>query len=200
MSNNPWNKGGYQLQIICLILAPSFIAASVYLTLKSLVLHFGQQHSVIQARLYPLIFVGCDVGSIVLQAIGGGIAAVAGNKRDMELLHKGNGLIIAGIAFQVFTMVIFGVLAVLFFVRCRKAGKRLSNSGVSSPLGDPEKRKSPVLFCTGIVVAYTAILIRCIYRYDLYLIQGNMVTDEGLVFLRWLVDGEVLLCGTSLSS
>lgn len=165
MSKNPWDKGPFQLQIVGIILAPSFMAASIYLTLKGLVLHFGPQHSLIKAKLYPIIFVGCDFGSIVLQAIGGGIAAVAGNKKDTKLLHTGNGLIIAGIAFQVFTMTIFGILATAFFIRYKKAGKHQSDSGISSPTGDLEKKKSPTIFCCAIAFAYTTIMIRCIYRY-----------------------------------
>lgn len=162
LSHNPWNSAGFQLQIICLIIAPCFIAASVYLTLKGLVLHFGPQHSLLKAKLYPIIFVGCDIGSIVLQAVGGGIAAVAGNKRNNYLLHTGDGIIVAGIAFQVFTMSVFGVLTAIFYWRFRKAGEPLSSSS------DPEKDSSRIkTFCVAILVAYITILVRCIYRYGL---------------------------------
>jgi hypothetical protein len=161
MSDNPWSSAGFQLQIICIVLGPSFIAASVYLTLKHLVLYFGPQYSLLKAKHYPIIFVGCDIGSIVLQAIGGGIAAVAGNRRDGALLHTGNGLIVAGITFQVFTMTIFGSLASIFFIRYRKAREHISSNN------EPEKKISPFIFCSAITVAYAAILIRCIYRYEL---------------------------------
>lgn len=67
MNKNPWNDNAYQLQIIAIILAPTCIAASVYMTLKHMIIHFGQQYSVLRARNYPLIFVGCDIASLVLQ-------------------------------------------------------------------------------------------------------------------------------------
>lgn len=53
---------------------------------------------------------GSDLGSIILQAIGGGVAAAAGDRgdeRDQALLDAGNGLIIAGIGFQIATMVVW---------------------------------------------------------------------------------------------
>jgi hypothetical protein len=67
MNKNPWDDNAFETQIICIILAPTCIAASIYLTLKHMVLHFGQQHSLLRAKLYPWIFVGCDIGSLVFQ-------------------------------------------------------------------------------------------------------------------------------------
>ncbi|RYP20482.1 hypothetical protein DL767_009436 [Monosporascus sp. MG133] len=91
MHNNPWNPAGMRLQIVCLIIAPTFIAAGIYLTLN------------------------CDIGSIVLQAIGGGVAAAAAEE-SMNLLETGNGIAISGIAFQVTTMLICGVLAAEYII------------------------------------------------------------------------------------
>jgi uncharacterized membrane protein len=171
MNQNVWNQGAFQLQIIGLVLAPSFLAASVYLTLKHLVIFFGPEHSILKPRLYPWLFVGCDIGSIVLQAIGGGVAASAGTKEDRKLLNTGNGLIVAGIAFQVATMTICGLLVLSCLFKYQRAKK--NNGGVSSAMEktefaqiseDPKKKRNLTLFCTAIALAYLTILIRCIYR------------------------------------
>lgn len=61
MHENPWNSGAFQMQICCLVLAPSFIAAAIYLTAKHLVLYCGSQYSRLRANLYPWIFIGCDL-------------------------------------------------------------------------------------------------------------------------------------------
>ena len=79
MHSNPWNKQGFEMQICCLVLGPSFVAAAIYLTLKHFVLYCGPEHSWLKARLYPWVFVGCDFASIVMQAIGGGVAAGGGS-------------------------------------------------------------------------------------------------------------------------
>lgn len=58
MNDNPWSDGGFKMQICCLVLAPSFLAAGIYLTLKHVVLYCGPEHSWLKASLYPWIFIG----------------------------------------------------------------------------------------------------------------------------------------------
>jgi hypothetical protein len=120
MNGNPWSESGFKLQICCLVLGPSFVAAAIYLTLKHFVLYCGPQHSLLKPRLYPWIFIGCDFGSIVLQACGGGMAA-AGGTTNKKLIDGGNNLIVAGIAFQVVTMAVCGALVLVYIFRYRKA-------------------------------------------------------------------------------
>ena len=169
MNKNPWDGGGFKMQICCLVLAPSFLAACIYLTLKHLVLFFGPEHSILRPRLYPWIFIGCDIGSIVLQAIGGGVAAAATN--NIKLLDTGNGLIIAGIAFQVATMSVCGLFCLIYYIKYQKAKKRGSSlspeaekSEYHSMSSNPKERKKLILFCFAVALAYISILIRCIYR------------------------------------
>lgn len=69
MHKNPWDQQGFRMQITCLILGPSFIAASIYVTLKHLVIYCGAEHSRIPAKWWPRTFIGCDIGSILLQAV-----------------------------------------------------------------------------------------------------------------------------------
>jgi len=75
LHSNPWNQSYFDIQICCLVLAPSFLAAGVYLALKGLVIKFGSEKSRLRPGLYPWVFVGCDVVSILMQAAGGGAAA-----------------------------------------------------------------------------------------------------------------------------
>lgn len=109
---------------------------------------------------------------MVLQGIGGGVAASA--NRKLSLVNIGNRLIIAGIAFQVATMAVCGFLMVTYIMKFRKAHKN-GSSGVSSPGGveksnyhvvatDPKERKKVIIFCWALTLAYITILIRCIYR------------------------------------
>lgn len=173
MSQNPWNSGGFQLQIICLILAPSFVAAAIYLTLKNLVLYFGEEYSLLKAKLYPLIFVGCDIGSIVLQAIGGGVAAAAGNSNNADMLNTGNYLMIAGIAFQVATMALCGLLSLVYLYRYRNTKQESTGEAIEMARGgkysqikdDAPQMKKLLLYCGAVALSYLVVLIRCIYRY-----------------------------------
>lgn len=155
MSNNPWNSDAFKLQIVCLVLAPTFIAAGIYLTLKHIILALGPEHSRLKPRLFTWIFISCDVGSLVLQAVGGGVAAAAGN--DQQLLQVGDDIIIAGIAFQVATMAVCGILAAEFFWRIKRSG-----SGAFSEKSVGRRSIHLILFAE--IFAYTTVLIRCIYR------------------------------------
>lgn len=160
MRNNPWDPNGTKMQIVCLIIAPTFTAAGVYLTLKHTVIHNGPEHSRLRPALYTWIFVGCDVGSICLQAIGGGVAASATN--DADLLHVGNNIIIAGIAFQVATMLICGLLAAEYIFKLVRARRQSTIRAVSRKEKSSDTKAQ--IFQFAVMFAYLAILIRCIYR------------------------------------
>lgn len=168
MNSNPWNESGFKLQICALVLGPSFVAAAIYLTLKHFVLYCGPQHSLIKARLYPWVFIGCDFGSIVLQAVGGGMAA-AGGTTNKKLIDAGNNLIVAGIAFQVVTMAVCGIFVVVYIWRYRKARSTSTELNEKSSY-ELDKEQGDVslgkikLFGWMIVLAYVTVLIRCIYR------------------------------------
>jgi hypothetical protein len=51
----------------------------------------------LKPRLYTRLFTGCDIFSIAVQAAGGGIERAAG-KEDVEMLHIGNDMMVAGLA------------------------------------------------------------------------------------------------------
>ena len=171
MHENPWSRAGMRTQICCLVLAPSFLAAGVYVTLKHVVLYCGPEHSKLKARLYPWIFIGFDLASIVLQAMGGGIAASASDKpNNRKLVDTGNGLIVAGIASQVATMAVCAVFMIDYFRRFYRAKK--SSSTASNELGSeweknsshPNARRNFRIFCYSMGLSFTTIFIRCIYR------------------------------------
>ncbi|CAI4214025.1 unnamed protein product [Parascedosporium putredinis] len=157
MHDNPWSDSGMRLQIVCLIIGPSFIAGGIYLTLKHFIRLNGPEHSRLKPELYTWIFIGCDIGSICLQAIGGGLAGAA--KDNLKLLKTGNNIIIAGIAFQVVTMVFCGVLTADYSIR-----RYRNRSSKSASKGRTVDSKA-VMFQMGVAFAYLTVLIRCIYRY-----------------------------------
>ncbi|KAL4891132.1 RTA1 like protein-domain-containing protein [Aspergillus ambiguus] len=160
MHYNPWNEDAFKLQIVCLVLAPTFVAAGIYLTLKHIILSLGPEHSRLKPRLFTWIFIGCDIGSLILQAAGGGVAAAAGNT-NVKLLNAGNNIIIAGIAFQVATMSVCGLLGLEFFIRVIRHGPGLSGEKTFENVPG-QKYVKLVVFAE--IFAYFTVLIRCIYR------------------------------------
>ncbi|KAF9890150.1 hypothetical protein FE257_006311 [Aspergillus nanangensis] len=159
MHANPWDESAFKLQIVCLVLAPTFVAAGIYLTLKHIIISLGAEHSRLKPRLFTWIFIGCDIGSLILQAAGGGVAAAAGNT-NFDLLTAGNNIIIAGIAFQVATMSVCGVLGLEFFIRVIRHGSGLSGE----KFGNVARHKNVLFIVVAEIFAYFTVLIRCIYR------------------------------------
>ncbi|KAE8133711.1 RTA1 like protein-domain-containing protein [Aspergillus pseudotamarii] len=157
MNKNPWDSGAFKLQIVAIILGPTFIAAGIYLTLKHIILSLGPEHSRLKPKLFTWIFIGCDIGSLILQAAGGGVAAAAGSDQR-DLLNAGNDIIITGIAFQVATMSVCGLLALDFFIRYLRRG-----SG-EKVLDGTNGRNNIKLVVIADIFAYFTVLIRCIYR------------------------------------
>ena len=170
MSFNPFVNLAFILQILFLILAPTLVAAAISLTFKHLVLYFGPQHSTIRPRLYPWVFVGTDFVSIVIQGIGGAVAASGsvGENPDPEKTDLGNNLLIAGVSFQVVNMVVCGLLMLIYIRRYRVASKRgVPYSDTQFSVAHRDQDQKVQRFIWSIVVAYVAIIVRCIYRYVL---------------------------------
>jgi hypothetical protein len=140
-----------------------------------MVLYCGPEYSRLKAKWYPWIFIGSDLGSIIVQAIGGGVAASAKNTTNPALLTAGDALIIAGIALQAVTMSVCGAVVLDFFLSRRKAQieHKVETEGTTdtsldaTTLANDAHTRSPLrfrIFCYAIGFAFATILIRCIYR------------------------------------
>ena len=166
LHSNPWSSNGFEIQICCLIIAPAFIAAGVYLTLKHITLEIGANFSRIRPKFYTWIFCLADLFSLILQGAGGGIAATADNGSSLQT--TGNNLMMAGIVWQVFTLIIFGIMVGDYVVRVRAHRSQLESQAIK--LMNATRFK---LFAGGLVLAYLTIFTRCIFRI------GEMATGWG---------------------
>lgn len=77
MHFNPFLKQNFLMYLIPLTIGPVFLAAAVYLCLARIVVVYGEHLSLMKPRSYTLLFCCCDFFSLVLQAIGGAMAALA---------------------------------------------------------------------------------------------------------------------------
>lgn len=159
MRDNPFGDTGFIMQICCLIIAPAFNSAAIYLTLKHITLCFGPEFSLLKPRFYTYIFIAADVIALVLQAIGGAFASTADDQDQQDL---GDNLMMAGISWQVVALFFFAVM-VSFYVFRRWRGVKTHhplNAEAAATIRDVKFR----LFALGIVTAWLAIFIRCVYR------------------------------------
>lgn len=160
MNENPWSQTGFRMQIVCLILSPSFLAAGIYLALKHLVLHFGPQYSKLKPHYYTWYFIGFDAVSIFTQAAGGGIAA----GDNLRLANIGNNIMVAGLCIQVATMTVCAILSIDFALRVYRSQSR-EEKVVRE--GEEQSPRAFKLFLVCFIIAFITIFIRSIYRYVL---------------------------------
>ena len=106
--------------------------------------------------MYTYIFISCDVFSIVLQAVGGALASVS---QDKALLDAGDNVMVAGLATQVFTLVVFGILAGDYAYAVYRNRHHLNPA--TATFRHTRRFK---LFILALWIAYFGILIRCCYR------------------------------------
>ncbi|KAF2123538.1 RTA1-domain-containing protein [Dothidotthia symphoricarpi CBS 119687] len=157
MHANPFDDNGFQLQICLLIISPAFISAGIYITLKHIVLNFGEDWSRLRSNYYTYIFITGDFISLCLQGAGGGLAATADN--GSKLQDTGTSLMISGVVFQVVMLACFGYLLVEYTLRTHRRRNQLSAHSMML-----FHTTSFRCFIAAIVIAYFGILIRCIYR------------------------------------
>jgi hypothetical protein len=126
-------------QFICLTIGPAFLTASIYLCLTRIIIVHGQQFSRFRPRTYSLVFVGVDLVCLILQAIGGAFAATATTKAEGDM---GAHIMIGGLAFQIFSLLMFMALWVDFDLRVRRAKSTDAGSANDEVLELSELRAS----------------------------------------------------------
>lgn len=156
LHENPFSNTGFKMSVVLLTFAPAFYAAGIYYTLKHICLTFGSSFSRLQPRFYTIIFISCDVFSIMLQAVGG---AVSSASSDITILNIGTDIMLAGLVTQVFTLVIFGVLAADYGVGVYRNRSNLNPA--TATLRNSLRFK---MFVAALWLAYVCILMRCSYR------------------------------------
>ena len=173
------------MQICTLIIGPTFFTAGIYVILGRLITLTGGKGvtSSISARTYLFIFCTCDVVSLVIQAIGGAMAATAVAQTPPSGSKTGTNIMVGGIVFQMASITVFAGLFVDFLRRARKLGNVLTH------------KMKILIWATTASVAL--IYVRSIYR-TIELAQGwtgYLITREGY-FLGF--DGALMIVAVGI--
>ncbi|KAE8151634.1 RTA1 like protein-domain-containing protein [Aspergillus avenaceus] len=160
----PDDVGLYATSATLIVVAPVLVCASLYILIGKLIRSSGRDSSPetetkeppllferFSPSWIPRVFVTSDIVSFLTQAAGSGIASSndwQGKEKDV-----GVGILIAGLALQLFTFAFFLVVVVWFDVRVfsSSSAREGSAAGVRMVLN-------------GIYVAGSLIMVRLIYR------------------------------------
>ncbi|KAM0113828.1 hypothetical protein ACP6JB_000398 [Aspergillus fumigatus] len=123
----PYNMTAFLMQISTLIIAGIYVLLGRFITI------LGRESSIISPNLYLWIFVTCDIISLVVQAIGGGMASAATNDVNGDTA-PGTHIMVAGIVFQMASITVFVILAADFVRRALHRRLLQSMSGSIVPL------------------------------------------------------------------
>lgn len=215
---NEGDMDPFLCQIIVLTISPAFIMAGVYYLLGKLLVLHGNHFSFLQPRWFSYIFISCDLIALIVQAIGGAMAATAASDRTDT--GPGTNTMVAGIAFQVVSMSAFLVVFLDFLNRIffkAAAEVKFSISNIFTLLFNTKKgrelrpflernydpkfapiRAKPLFnyLYIAIFVEVGVIYIRCVYRV-VELAEGwtgYVITHEAFLFALDAI--QVFICCT----
>lgn len=177
-SQNIMNFNAFVLQLVCLTLAPCFMMAGIYYVIAQLTLIYGRKFSLLRPMQYSLIFILCDIISIVLQALGGGMAAYS--LSIFESSKSGTHIMVAGLAYQVFTIAVFQLFWYIFLFQVWKSYRKYGDAEFNPKFAHIRQRKWLIYFIVAVSFAVVLIFVRSIYRL-IELAEGwssTLATDE----------------------
>ena len=170
--------GPYVVQGILLLIPPVLFAASIYMTLKRIILFVGApEHSIIRVSRLTKLFVWADGVSLFVQASGSGLQAAT---ESPNLPKIGKWIVIVGLAVQLLAFTLFLTVAGIFHSRVRRDSRFIQ--------GLPWERLLHVLYISGALI-----MVRSVFRvaeyamgYDGYLMSTEVYFYIFDALLMWL--------------
>lgn len=116
-SHNPFLQAPFIIQAVNLVIAPTPLVAANFILLGRIIRRLGPQYSRLTPRRYTIIFVSCDIISLLVQAMGGGIASGSTSSGSQTQAHLGSDIALGGTIFQLISIIVYCALAIEFLVR-----------------------------------------------------------------------------------
>lgn len=160
-SQNPYLEKAFIIQAVTLIIAPTPLVAANFILLGRFIRRLGPQYSRLTPRRYTIIFVSCDIISLVVQALGGSIAS--GNQASDTRARLGSNIALGGTAFQLVAIILYCALAAEFLTRYARdrpmLSARVHGEATRGLMDRPLKR---MLYAMSVMTVF--IFIRTVYR------------------------------------
>ena len=130
---DPYNVINFVVQYFFIVVAPALISAGIYTTITSLIRFLGERlgdrgdgeketerftplrRFGVKRRSIVVVFVICDVIATIVQVAGAALIGVS--ESNGKSPDTGNNILLAGLAFQVFSFLLFIILYIIFIVQ-----------------------------------------------------------------------------------
>ena len=115
---DPYSVPFFVVQYFFIVVAPVFFSAAIYTILTVMINRVGHQYAPLPPKLILWIFIVCDVVATIVQIAGAALVGSAySNQKDPTIP---NNILLAGLAFQVFSFAMFILCLIIFLWRSRK--------------------------------------------------------------------------------
>ncbi|KAK8063207.1 hypothetical protein PG996_007859 [Apiospora saccharicola] len=200
LHQNIFSFNGFLVYLIPLTIAPAFVTASMYLCLSRIIyiVDPALQYTRLRPKMYTSIFVTFDFIALILQGAGGGITATA--DVDKAKSDRGIDIMMAGLGFQVFSLIVFSALCIDFAWRVRQGRRASIASADPMVVEDRYQALRATIQFRGLMWALAAatvlIIIRSVYR--LAELQGGFhgkLANDEVVFM--IIEGPMIILACS---
>ncbi|KAF8496744.1 RTA1-like protein [Russula emetica] len=163
-SHNPFLETPFIIQGVNLVIAPTPLLAANFILLGRIIRRLGPQYSRLTPRRYTIIFVSFDIISLLVQAMGAGIASGSTSSGSQTQAHLGSDIALGGTIFQLISIIVYCGLAAEFLVRYThdRPVRRSAPMPGEVLRGTTDKRLNRML--QAMITMTIFILIRTIYR------------------------------------
>ncbi|KAH9482709.1 Protein RTA1 [Psilocybe cubensis] len=115
---HPQSKGIYIMEYLFVVLSPCAFIAADYVLLGRLAKHLNaDKHLLVPSRRITIAYVGSDITTFLIQAIGGAMSASA---NDPDRALAGSRVFLAGLAAQLLSFLSFSGIYLIFLWRVHK--------------------------------------------------------------------------------
>ncbi|KAJ5740529.1 RTA1-domain-containing protein [Penicillium malachiteum] len=175
-----FTTGPYIIQSALILIAPAFLAASIYMTLGRIIeMLDGERCSMIKLKWLTKIFVFGDVLSFLMQASGAGLMVSNSNNPS-----TGEHVIIGGLFVQIIFFGFFTITAVIFQSRISKYP-----TGRSTELRSVWHRHLFALYSASILILIRSVVrvVEYLQGYDGFLMKHEVFIYMFDAFMMFLV-------------
>ena len=124
---DPYHLIYFVLNYFFIVTAPVFLAAGIYTILSALIARLGATHTFLPPKFIMWFFVTSDVIATITQVAGAGMIGSKTSKHEDPT--TANNILLGGLAYQVFSMSVFMIVAGAFLFRARRAIRRAQMTG-----------------------------------------------------------------------
>ncbi|KAK5072239.1 hypothetical protein LTR70_010562 [Exophiala xenobiotica] len=142
---NPYSVAYFVGQYFCIVVAPVFYSAAIYTLITPMTKRIGREYAPLSPKVILWTFIICDIIATTIQMTGAGLIGRAYS--DGKDPTTPNNILLAGLAFQVFSFAVFIFCLLFFLVRSRNTTDRHFK-----------------IFSTAVLVATLAVYLRTCIR------------------------------------